>query len=398
MTLASLRKRGKSGVWYYRFQDEHGRSVERKGSRNKREAERMAIEAETQANKIRQGLLNPADVAARKEANRPLWDHLSDWRQSMEDRGLGEDHSRLFGFRARCVMAVIAGHDPAGLHRRDMSVGERARRNIAMADQLRLVTASILTRDAIQAALSKIRKAGASAQTANHYRSAIRAFCRWMVESGRMRSNPVAGVKPYRADSDRRYERRPLAPDEMARLVAAAEQGPDIEGVPGPVRAMAYRVAAATGFRLEEVRSLTLESFRLIGANPGAVLSGSMTKNGKEARQPIPASLVALLKNYLELVAPGAKTFPLAYYRMARAMRVDLEAAGIPHRTSEGRVDFHSLRGTFITNLVRAGVNIKVIQQLARHSSPTTTLQFYARATEADLRAAVESLSGDSKA
>ncbi len=55
-------------------------------------------------------------------------------------------------------------------------------------------------------------------------------------------------------------------------------------------------------------------------------------------------------------------------------------------------MDFHSLRGTFITQLVRAGVNIKVIQTLARHASPSTTLQFYARATEADLRAAVESL------
>jgi integrase len=389
--MASFRKRG--NTWYYRFVDEHGRPVERKGSSSKRVTQEMADAAQSQATKIRQGLLDPADVAARKEAGRPLLEHLNDWRQSMEDRGLGEDHSRLFGFRARCVMAVIAGHDPAGLHRRDMSVGDRARRNMAMADQLRLITAGILTRDAIQGALSKIRKAGASAQTANHYRSAIRAFCRWMVESGRMRSNPVAGVKPYRADSDRRYERRPLGPDELARLVAAAEQGPDIEGVPGPVRAMAYRVAAATGFRLEEMRSLTSESFRLLGSNPEAVLPGSLTKNGKEARQPLPMAVVWPLGNYLTNIAPGAKAFPIAYYRMARAMRVDLEAAGIPHRTPEGRVDFHSLRGTFVTQLVRAGVNIRVVQTLARHASPTTTLQFYARATEADLRAAVESLS-----
>ena len=90
--------------------------------------------------------------------------------------------------------------------------------------------------------LAKVRKAGASAQTTNHYRSAIRAFCRWMVESGRLRSNPVAGVKPYRADSDRRYERRPLEPNELARLVAAAEQGPDIDGVPGFVELAGRRI------------------------------------------------------------------------------------------------------------------------------------------------------------
>jgi len=55
-------------------------------------------------------------------------------------------------------------------------------------------------------------------------------------------------------------------------------------------------------------------------------------------------------------------------------------------------VDFHSLRSTYITQLIKGGANIKTVQVLARHASPSTTLQFYARATEADLRAAVESL------
>lgn len=389
--MASLRKRG-NGVWYYRIINEHGKLVERKGSRNKREAERMGAEAETQANKIRQGLLDPADLAARKEAGRPLVDHLDDWHASMIDRELNPNHTSLMRYRASALAGLIGGVEAGKLHHRNMAVIERAAMWEEINDRLRAVQAGILTRDAIQAALGKIRKAGASAQTTNHYRSAIRAFCRWMVESGRLRSNPVAGVKPYRADSDRRYERRPLEPEELARLVAAAEAGPDIIGVPGRVRAMAYRVAAATGFRLEEVRSLTSISFRLDGPHPEAVLPGSKTKNGKEACQPIPHALVGPLRKYLDGIGPDAPCFPLAYFRQGRSMRADLAAAGIPHRTPEGRVDFHSLRGTFITQLVRAGVNIRVVQTLARHASPSTTLQFYARATEADLRAAVEAL------
>jgi integrase len=388
--MPSMRKRG--SVWYYRFVDEHGKPVERKGSRNKRVAQEMATEAEAQATKIRQGLLDPADVAARKEAGRPLLEHMIEWDRSMRDRALGDDHADLFSYRARAVAAIVAGMDTGQLHRRNMTGSERLEMIVAINDRLRAVQAGILTRDAIQAALSKVRKAGASAQTANHYRSAIRAFCRWMVESGRMRSNPVAGVKPYRADSDRRYERRPLEPAELARLVAAAETGPDIDGVSGPIRAWAYRIAAATGFRLEEVRSLTPACFRLGVPNPEAVLPGSATKNGKEARQPIPWILAESLVVYLTEMYADDRAFPVAYYRMTRAMRVDLEAAGIPHRTPEGRVDFHSLRGTYITQLIRGGANIKTVQVLARHASPTTTLQFYARATEADLRAAVESL------
>jgi integrase/recombinase XerC len=395
--MASFRRRGKAGIWYYRFIDEHGTPVERKGSRNKRVAEQMATEAESQATKIRQGLLDPADVAARKEAGRPLVEHLDAWRCSMLHRDLGGDHVNLFSYRVVAVAAIVAGIDIAGLHRRRMTAADRIAMHLALDNRLRDVQASILTRDAIQAALSKIRKAGASAQTANHYRSAIRAFCRWMVESGRLRTNPVAGVKPYRADSDRRYERRPLEPVELARLVAAAEQGSDIDGVPGPVRAMAYRVAAATGLRLDEVRSLIAESFRLDGPTPEVVLPGSRTKNGKEARQPLPGSLVEPLRAYLAAQCspgwnPAAPCLAIAYYRMARTMRADLAAAGIPYRTPDGLVDFHSLRGTYITSLIRAGANIKTVQVLARHASPTTTLQFYARATEADLRAAVEAL------
>ena len=388
--MASLRKRGP--VWYIRYTDEHGRSVERKGSRSKRVAQEMATEAESLANRIRQGLLDPAELAARKEAGRPLYEHLMDWFRSMYDRELSYNHIGLSHYRAMAVAAIIAGAGVAELHRRNMTADEKEVMQAALRARLLAVPASFLTRDAIQAALAKVRKAGASAQTANHYRSAIRAFCRWMVESGRMRSNPVAGVKPYRADSDRRYERRPLEPNELARLVAAAEQGPDIDGVPGFVRAMAYRVAAATGFRLDEVRSLTDRSFRLDRSNPEIVLPGSQTKNGKEARQPIPASLVNPLVDYLLTTVLADRVFPLAYYRMAQAMRTDMAAAGVPHRTPEGRVDFHSLRSTYITQLIKGGANIKTVQVLARHSSPSTTLQFYARATEADLRAAVEAM------
>ena len=38
--MASVRKRA-NGMYYYRFVNEHGKSIERKGSRNKREAVRM---------------------------------------------------------------------------------------------------------------------------------------------------------------------------------------------------------------------------------------------------------------------------------------------------------------------------------------------------------------------
>ncbi len=58
-------------------------------------------------------------------------------------------------------------------------------------------------------------------------------------------------------------------------------------------------------------------------------------------------------------------------------LRRDLEAAGIPYEVGDKFADFHALRHTFITNLVRAGVPPKIVQILARHSSIELTMNTY---------------------
>ncbi len=45
---------------------------------------------------------------------------------------------------------------------------------------------------------------------------------------------------------------------------------------------------------------------------------------------------------------------------------------------SEGRVvDFHALRATYITMLVKGGATVKQAQDLARHSDPKLTMNVY---------------------
>jgi hypothetical protein len=74
-------------------------------------------------------------------------------------------------------------------------------------------------------------------------------------------------------------------------------------------------------------------------------------------------------------------------------IRADLRAAGIPYEDSTGRVaDFHALRHTFITRLARFSVNVKVVQDLARHSTPTLTLERYTHLEVLDRRRALDAL------
>jgi len=56
-----------------------------------------------------------------------------------------------------------------------------------------------------------------------------------------------------------------------------------------------------------------------------------------------------------------------------------LGKAGIPKMAAGGKVDFHSLRVSFVTNVIEAGASVKEAQVLARHSTPTLTLNVYAR-------------------
>ena len=74
-------------------------------------------------------------------------------------------------------------------------------------------------------------------------------------------------------------------------------------------------------------------------------------------------------------------------------MREDLAEAGIEYRDAAGRVvDFHALRHTYISRLVRSGANVKVAQELARHSTPTLTLGRYAHVKLVDQTRALDAL------
>ncbi len=73
---------------------------------------------------------------------------------------------------------------------------------------------------------------------------------------------------------------------------------------------------------------------------------------------------------------------------LLRRFRFCLKAAGI----IQTGVDLHSLRRTYITHLVRAGVDVKTFQRLARHKRIAMTLDTYAQSFPEDQRQAVERL------
>lgn len=70
----------------------------------------------------------------------------------------------------------------------------------------------------------------------------------------------------------------------------------------------------------------------------------------------------------------------------------DLKAAGIPYKVNGRFADLHALRKTFVTNLARSGVLIKVAQVLARHSDISLTFGIYRDLGMYELREAMTKL------
>ena len=267
------------------------------------------------------------------------------------------------------------------------------------------------------AACRQAPKGRLSAATSNAYLTAFKSFARWMIAERRANENPVAHLKGMNARPDRQRERRALAADECRRLIAAAEGGAPVLGMPGPDRAMLYRVALETGLRWNELRTLMAQGFALDAERPTVTVAAGYSKHRREDVLPLRCETADTLKAYLSLKLPGAVAFPMPAADGAGAImvRADLTAARatwlqeadgkpVEHEAREksdtlkdedsaGRiVDFHALRHTFISNLAAGGVHPKIAQALARHSTIALTMDRYTHLEVANQAAALDAL------
>ena len=145
---------------------------------------------------------------------------------------------------------------------------------------------------------------------------------------------PCAGVRGYNAKEDRRHDRRTVSIQELQRLIAAAERGPVVLGVAGPVRALCYRLAVATGLRYSEIASIKPESFDWQA--PSVTVAAAYTKNGQNAVMPLPDDLTCDLRVYVESLPGGSSVFPLPKDKGAELLQADLAVAGIPYQDASG--------------------------------------------------------------
>ena len=94
---------------------------------------------------------------------RPLSEHVADWRAALRSAGRGEDYVSL-----------------------------RVGRVEAAVDRCGFRFTPDLSQDRLDALLCRMREGGLSVQTTNHWLAAVRQFCRWMADNGRLAGDPFA--------------------------------------------------------------------------------------------------------------------------------------------------------------------------------------------------------------
>jgi integrase len=363
--VATLIRRRGSRRWTVRFYDEHGirRDVATETA-DRRVAERIRHEIEARCVKIKAGLLDPREERRAKEEQRPLSEHIDDWRRYLVAKGNTTGHvdDNLYSVK-KVVHAIKA---------------ERI---------------SDLTPAKVQEQVGEIRSKR-SARTANKYLVAVKAFSRWLLRDGRVITDVLTGLCGYNVATDRRRRRRALTVDELRALFAAAEGGREFRGLSGPQRSMLYRIAVGTGFRAGEIAALTTADFALEAEPPTITVPAAYSKHRREDVQPIRQDLADYLRARLFGRSPKSRIFNVRALadNTSDMIRRDLEVAGVAHATDDGIADFHALRHTFITQVVAAGASIHEARKLARHSSPEITFRVYTHARLEDLSRTLASL------
>ena len=321
----------------------------------------MASVAETGAARVRSGLSDPKAERLAACERKPILSHLDDFSAALSAKDGDPKHvrqTRLYAARIIELAAIkaVSGLTPSGV-------------------------------------MGALRAKGLSARTLNAHLTAVKQFARWLQRDGRCLDNPLAGLGRMSETTDRRVIRRPLEAAELRRLIDATREAPPWQGMSGPDRSMLYLIGSATGLRRSELASLTPASLRLQAVPPVVVCEAAYTKNGRIAEQPIPAALAAFLAPWLAGKAADRPVFDPMPEKSGRMLKDDLTRAGIDPIDASGRVaDMHSLRHGYITALAKAGVPIKTLQTLARHSDPKLTLNVYTHLTIHDTAAAVGAL------
>lgn len=358
--MGSLYKQAGSTFWSMKYTDERGKRVRRSTRTRNKTAAQLMLNEELRGVELRRAGVGSPSVLSRKLPISGIIDaYLEEMqREQMSTRWVQQLRYRLTKAAAEMGVATIAE--------------VTTERLLAYQDE---------------------HLADRSHNTRKQYMLAFSGLCRWAMHQRppMLAANPATAAMPRLArrkakELRHQHHRRPLWPVEIPMLLGAVPERPTERPVWERFRMPLYAVAIGTGLRRGTLEQVTPSMVRLDVANPHIAIPSRLTKSGRALTMPLtdPALIehVETLLRFAHARSAKHKRYhgrPFAPVPdVGSTFSRDLERARIPALDEAGyRVDFHSLRLTFCTQLAYAEVPIERASELMDHASIETTLRTY---------------------
>ncbi|MDT7942986.1 MAG: tyrosine recombinase [Dehalococcoidia bacterium] len=235
-----------------------------------------------------------------------------------------------------------------------------------------------LSRQAFRHYLARLSQDGVAPASIARKVSTIRTFLRFLVQEGHLEHDPLSGVR-----GPKRPRRLPayLSPEQVTALIEAASGAS-----PGELRDRALlELLYACGLRVSEVTGLDVGDVDLLEG-----IARVRGKGGKERLVLMGRPAVQALRRYLRDGRPALLRQPYQqalFLNMRDGQRLSARSVqAIVRRYAQRagidrRVWPHLLRHTFATHMLDGGADLRVVQELLGHTSPTST-QIYMHVTQ----------------
>jgi integrase/recombinase XerC len=208
--------------------------------------------------------------------------------------------------------------------------------------------------------------------------SSLRAFYKYLLRTGIVKSNPAHGVQTPKME---KYMPTFLSVDEAFELLNASKDNNSTSGL----RNLAMlELFYSSGLRLAELAGLDTED-----VNFTAALVKLRGKGKKERIVPVGAPALNAIRSYLSATQilrkeNAADSLSGALFLNARGRRITtrsiariVDAATV--KSGIGRkISPHALRHSFATHLLNAGADLRSIQEMLGHESLSTTQKYTA--------------------
>ena len=245
------RVKAQSRKWWGRFRDEHGDETRMPLATDKKAAQAMLVELVKKAERKAAGITDPLE----DHRKRRLTKHLEDFLQYLRDKG----------------------------NTRDYIVHTERHVKLCL-EKCGFATISDISASRVQGFLGDLRRKGLGVGTVNHYLRGMKMFTKWMVKDRRHRENVLEYLSFMNAETDRRRLRRPLSPEEFDTLIESTRKAKRVQKIAGEDRALLYIIACYTGFRRNEIASVTPRSFNFAVEPPTLTVQAAYSEAAPSRR------------------------------------------------------------------------------------------------------------------